>query len=244
MRQAKLLALGIALSVCSRTFASEPVEHQLFADAQVTVEPDGSVSNVELLRPEWPATLTDAALGQIRSLAFEPVLVDGHPARVTSSIRFSACLRADDQHVALALDPVLFGPQVAAKFDAYPRVGTRAFGSGGGEYAFTLKFRVLPDGRAQLDDVDAPTLSKWRRERILHAFGDWFEHTRFVPERVNDVPVETRMEWPQIVTVSRAPLKDDTVSGSCARARDAMESADGPRHAEADRRLRLRRSES
>ncbi|MCB1555655.1 MAG: hypothetical protein KDJ14_17785 [Xanthomonadales bacterium] len=240
------LAFGFALSLlCGTCLAAGAKESHMAIDARIAVDATGRVSSATVLRPEMPQALRVAAEDQLRQLRFEPFTADGAAVAVASSVRLSACVRADDERVVLAAEPVSFGPVPDPQSSLPFRDLMRAVGVRKGEYRFVARYRVEADGSASLQDLDMTGVPARAAEEVRRVFATWIGGARYTPEQVDGVAVSTDMEYPITLSIEPARSRDrDASPASCALARDAMKSEDAPRVAASSTRLKLAAPES
>jgi hypothetical protein len=209
--------IAVAALLLATELAAAAEEVHLRAVAQVTVDPQGEVSDVALQRPALPDPVRDALHEAVRALRFEPVRVDGMPASVTTTLALSTCLAGHGDALSLAIKVTSVGPQ---PIEQVPMPLPRAlFPARDSRLDAKLEFTVEADGSARLEGLALPWLSGKARRTVHRTFAAWLASMRFLPERVDGTPVATRMEWPLAFTVTPSMPVDATAQSTCAQAR-------------------------
>ncbi len=191
-----VLALGLAA-----TAAEPPIERHLLIDAEVDVAADGRVDAVRFLGEVDPriAALLEP---QARQTRFAPQPPDGGASIITTFVRYSACLRAEDGALSVAMHYLAHGP--LARQGAIPPVPVALIRGREGRYSMALTYSVRPDGSAALEDVDWGDVPGGARRAAESDYRKWFARTRYLAERVDGQPVATRMKLPMDISIHRS----------------------------------------
>ncbi|WP_242112787.1 energy transducer TonB [Luteimonas aquatica] len=172
-----LLPLAFAAGAASRATILKNAELSTVVTGTVDIAPDGGVAEYRLDKPE---ALTQAAtdlVGQhVPKWRFEPVLVDGKPARVRAKMYLRLAMRAiDEQNLRLeirsahfaSLDPAS-GQDVIGKSITPPKYPPNAIRSGYVGVVY-LVMRVGRDGKVEDAVAEQVNLKFYRDQASMDA---------------------------------------------------------------------------
>lgn len=172
----------------------QPEEVRKTIHARVSIGADGRVTSTTLVEKKVPATIESAVLARVKGWQFDPVMANGIAVPSVTYASFYACAIKSGDGYDLAVKYLDNGPLLerGAQFEFQPVVSEFSKA----QQTITVKLTVLPNGRAQLDDVVMvdvdPRIDRDVRLSVKH----WLQDMRYTPELVGGQPVATAMEWP------------------------------------------------
>lgn len=210
-----------ALAMAGAAVAGAPVERHLFVDAQLEVGADGSIREVrfsDALDPRIAALLEP----HVKLTRFAAQPAGAGLSTVTTHARFSACLRADGEALAVSTKYLNHGPRVEGS--GHPPIPHSLIrGTPVGSYTMAMTYTVQPDGSAALDEIDWGNVPKGVRRSAESDYRRWFKRARFEVERVDGQPVATRIALPIDLKITRHVGLPPPPQPSCAGLREALQ---------------------
>ncbi len=196
MKQQLIKAAICAALVCNGIglARSQPNEVRKIIHVKVSVGADGRVNDATLVEKKVPATIGSAVLARVKNWRFDPVTANGAAVPAVTYAAFYACAMKSADGYDLAVRYLDNGPLLerSARFEFQPVVSEYSKA----EQTITVKLTILPNGRAQLDDVVMvdidPRIDRDVRLSVKH----WLQDMRYAPEQIGGQPVATAMEWP------------------------------------------------
>ncbi len=186
------ILVGLALG-SSPTWAST-TEIAKSLSAEVSVNTDGTVSNVVVVDAKVPAAIKSAIANQSRGWRFVPVLAEGVTVPAVTYVALDVCAIPAGDGYDLIVNYAGNGPRLArgAKFEFPPAVNAY-----GGDHLYAMvKLKTMVDGHAQLVDVVMVDVVQAVQHDVRSMIKGWVASLRFQPEQVSGKPVATDIEWP------------------------------------------------
>jgi hypothetical protein len=180
-----------------RALQAQPEEVRKIIHARVSIGADGRVTEATLVEKRVPATIESAVLARVKGWRFDPVTEAGTAVPAVTYAAFYACAIKSGDGYDLAVKYLDNGPLLerGALFEPQPVVSEYSKA----QQTITVKLTILPNGRAQLQDVEMvdvdPRIDSDLRLSVKH----WLEDMRYTPEQVGGKPVATAMEWPLFI---------------------------------------------
>jgi hypothetical protein len=175
----------------------QPEEVRKTIHAKVSVGVDGRVTDATLVEKKVPAVIESAILARVKGWRFDPVTANGTAVPAVTYAAFYACAMKSGNGYDLAVKYLDNGPLLenSVRFEFQPVVSEFSKA----EQTITVKLTILPNGKAQLDDVVLvdvdPRIDRDVRLSVKH----WLDDMRYTPEQVGGQPVATAMEWPLFI---------------------------------------------
>lgn len=163
-------------------------------NAEVSVGADGWVTDAVVLEDKLSPSIKSTVVNYVKRWKFEPVRVDGVAAPAMTFVQIDACAIPSGDGYDLAVNYVSNGPRLikGAHFEFPPALTEYA----GDRLAATIKFKVLADGHAQLQDVVMVDVTPSVQHDFHNMIKAWTWDLRFQPEQIAGRPVATDLEWP------------------------------------------------
>jgi hypothetical protein len=184
--------LGAALSLPPASASSAGINRIL--NAQVSVDADGRVTDAVVLEDKLSPSIKSTVVNYVKRWKFAPVVSDGITVPAVTFVQVDACAIPSGDGYDLAVDYVSNGPRLikGAPFEIPYALNEYA----GDRVAATIKFKVLADGHAQLQDVVMVDVTPSVQHDLHNMIKAWTWDLRFQPEQIAGRPVATDLEWP------------------------------------------------
>lgn len=166
----------------------------LAAQTRVQVDHEGRVVGVRP-DPELPDAINQAIRNTVVQWRFRPPMKDGLPVDGVTFLQVNACAVPEGANFRLSVAYRGNGPaRVGDDKPQFPRAAMLR----GLSAKLRLDFTVLTDGSARVDRLDFIESPKDRRtgNDFLQSVRTWIEKSRFEPEQLGGVPVETKVSGP------------------------------------------------
>lgn len=163
-------------------------------NVEVSVGVDGRVSDAVVLEDKLSPAIKSTVESYVKRWKFEPVRVEGVAAPAMTFVQIDACAIPSGDGYDLAVNYVSNGPRLVkgAHFEFPPALTEYA----GDRLAATIKFKVLADGHAQLQDVVMVDVTPSVQHDFHNMIKAWAWDLRFQPEQIAGRPIATDLEWP------------------------------------------------
>jgi hypothetical protein len=161
--------------------------------AEVEVDSSGTVVAVTADRSLSPA-IRQVIEADIRQWHFSAPTKADHPVGGVTFVQMDACAAPRDGKYLFVVKYRGNGPGFAGKLQV-PRFPPEALRYGNSA-KLQLTFRVLPSGRAQIEDIVLIEGDKHSEKSFKAAMKSWLEASRFSPEQIDGEPVATRVSFP------------------------------------------------
>lgn len=193
-----LLVLVLVL-VSSAAHADEDAKPVYFrASVKLAVDASGKVQAAQV-STNMPEALRGVIEGRARDWRFAPPALNGVAVGGVTYALVGACaIPVDEDGYRVAIDYKRNGPLSTDRPDGvvmpprYPVDAARM----GKEARTVVDFTVGADGRASLNDIRYEDASAAGHQYFDAAIRRWVEAMRYMPERLGDVGVATRIEMP------------------------------------------------
>lgn len=198
-----LLAGGLWVSPGLRA-EEEQTPTLVVVQAGIEVDAGGRVVGVELdPTARLPDVLRERTEQAVQAWQFKPIVENGKPVGGKTWADVRICLAPSTEgDLNVAISKGTNGPgSVSGPWRPTLPIDLMRTATAGVEYEFLIRYRVQPDGRAELLDASLldPELDRryaagWQRDLRRE-----IARTRFKPEVIGDLPVSTVMELPMMM---------------------------------------------
>lgn len=190
------LCAGLAGSgLCqAQSLGPQPDEVRKIIHAKVGVGADGRVTDATLVEKKVPMVIASAILARVKGWRFDAVTANGTAVPAVTYAAFYTCAMKSGDGYDLAVKYLDNGPLLenSVRFEFQPVVSEFSKA----DQTITVKLTILPNGRAQMDDVVMvdvdPRIDRDVRLSVKH----WLDDMRYAPEQIGGQPVATTMQWP------------------------------------------------